>query len=175
MMCWFAIRRAKSLEHKGTLTPHVRRMVEANYDASTGFAVTGISEMEFQIQEPFGEIYMVNLMAGTCTCTTFEQLRISCSHALAAAGRAGMATKSMVGAAYFAETWHSAYEEKIYPIPSIGGTIFGGTYSGDLLPPAVKRPPGRPRKQRILSIGEDKVRFLLQPFNYNTLWVYSIV
>lgn len=169
LMCWFAIRRAKAVEHKGTLTPNVRRMVEANYDASTGFAVTSISEMEFQIQTQKGEFHMVNLHSGTCTCTAFEQLRIPCSHAIAAAGRAGMATESMVAAAYFSETWHSGYEEKIYPIPSVGGTEIGGTYAGELLPPAVKRPPGRPQKQRILSVGEEKVGNSLQLCVYNTI------
>ncbi|KAF3532204.1 hypothetical protein DY000_02040060 [Brassica cretica] len=35
-------------------------------------------------------------------------------------------------------------------------TEIGGTFAGALMPPAVKRPPSRPRKQRILSTGEDK-------------------
>ncbi|KAJ4917065.1 hypothetical protein Rs2_02615 [Raphanus sativus] len=110
-------------------------MVEANYNASTGFAVTGISEMEFQIQSTTGEFHMVNLHAGTCTCTSFQQLRIPCKHVVAAAGRAGMATEAMVAAAYFADTWHSAYEAKIYPIPSVGRTQIGETYAESLLPP----------------------------------------
>ena len=75
LMCWFAIRRAKAMEHTRTLIPHMRRMVEGNYDASTRFAVIGISEMKFQIQSRTGEFHMVNLHAGTCTCTSFQQLR----------------------------------------------------------------------------------------------------
>ncbi|XP_056856452.1 uncharacterized protein LOC130510869 [Raphanus sativus] len=157
IMSWFALRRAKAMEHKGALTPMVQRQVEVNFEASTALAVCGISETEFQVKAQTGECFLVNLLAGTCSCNAYEQLRIPCRHAVAAAGRANIPTESLVAAAYFADTWHSAYEAKIYPIPSVGGKEVGGEYHGDLLPPAVKRPPGRPRKVRILSRGEDKV------------------
>ncbi|KAF2604649.1 hypothetical protein F2Q70_00027265 [Brassica cretica] len=45
---------------------------------------------------------------------------------------------------------------KIYPVPSVGGIQIGSGTPNDLLPPAVRRPPGRPRKVRILSRGEYK-------------------
>lgn len=76
---------------------------------------------------------------------------------VAAAGRANIVTDSLVAAAYYADTWHSAYEAKIYPIPSVGENEIGGEYAGDLLPPEVRRPPGRPQKVRILSWSEEKV------------------
>ncbi|KAF3568702.1 hypothetical protein DY000_02016749 [Brassica cretica] len=102
------------------------------------------------------ECFLVNLLAGTRSCNAFDHLRIPCRHAVAAAGRANIPTESLVAAAYYAETCHSTYEAKIYPIPSVGGNELGGEFEGDLLPPAFKRPPGRPRKVRILSRGEDK-------------------
>ncbi|CAF2074704.1 unnamed protein product [Brassica napus] len=104
-----------------------------------------------------GECFLVNLLSGTCSCNAFQELRIPSPHAVAAAGRANIRTDSLVAAAYYADTWHSTYEAKIYPIPSVGGNEIGGEYAGDLLPPEVRRPPGRPRKVCILSWGQDKV------------------
>ncbi|KAF3582489.1 hypothetical protein DY000_02033429 [Brassica cretica] len=45
---------------------------------------------------------------------------------------------------------------KIYPVPSVGGIEIGSSTPNDLLPPVVRRPPGRPRKVRILSHGEKE-------------------
>ncbi|RID79520.1 hypothetical protein BRARA_A02253, partial [Brassica rapa] len=105
LMSWFALRCAKALEHKGTLTPKVPGQVELNFESSTSLAVCGISETEFQVMAQSGEC---------------------------------------------------AYEVKIYPIPSVGENEIGGEYAGDLLPPEVRRPPGRPQKVRILSWSEEK-------------------
>ena len=157
LISWFALRRAKALEHKGTLTPNVQGHVELNFESSTSLAVCGISETEFQVMAQSGECFLVNLLSGTCSCNAFQELRIPCPHAMAAAGRANIRTDSLVAAAYYADTWHSTYEAKIYPIPSVGGNEIGGEYAGDFLPPEVRRPPGRPRKVCILSWGQDKV------------------
>ena len=158
VMTWFAIRRQKAGRQAGTLTPKVRKMVEANFEASTCLSVRPINEMEFQVQATEGSCYMVNLLGGTCTCNEFQELRIPCKHAIAAAGRANIPTDSMVATAYNAETWTRGFEESIYPVPAVGAIEIGGSMTGELLPPAMRRSPGRPRKLRIMSQGEDKVK-----------------
>lgn len=54
VMSWFALRRAKAVLHKDTLTPNVRKLVEETFEESTNLAVRGICPMEFQVQEPNG-------------------------------------------------------------------------------------------------------------------------
>ncbi|KAF3573808.1 hypothetical protein F2Q69_00058166 [Brassica cretica] len=39
---------------------------------------------------------------------------------------------------------------------AVGAIEIGGSMTGELLPPAMRRSPGRPRKLRIMSQGEDK-------------------
>ncbi|XP_013616946.1 PREDICTED: uncharacterized protein LOC106323351 [Brassica oleracea var. oleracea] len=156
LMSCFALRRAKAMEHKGTLTPKVQSQVELNFEASTSLAVCGISETEFQVMAQSGECFLVNLLSGTCSCKMFEELHIPCRHAVAAAGRTNISTEGLADVTYYADTWHSSYEAKIYSIPSVGGNEVGGSHKGDLLPPDVRRPPGTPRKAHILSRGEDK-------------------
>ncbi|KFK43414.1 hypothetical protein AALP_AA1G122800 [Arabis alpina] len=74
------------------------------------------------------------------------------------AANIGVETDAMAAPEYFVETWKLGFAQNIYPVPSVGGERVGigaGTRS-DLMPPAVKRPPGRPRKIIILSRGEFK-------------------
>ncbi|CAA7018907.1 unnamed protein product [Microthlaspi erraticum] len=50
----------------------------------------------------------------------------------------------------------NGFDLKIYHVPSVGDGALGGAFNGELLPPDVKRPPGRPKKICILSRGEFK-------------------
>lgn len=61
---------------------------------------------------------------------------------------------------YYVETWTEGFVERIYLVSSVGGENVMGPAVGtttELLPPAVRRPPGRPKKLRMISRGEFKV------------------
>ncbi|CAF1919874.1 unnamed protein product [Brassica oleracea] len=120
--------RAKANREQGTLTPNVRKLVEENYELSTGF----------------------------CSCMEYDEMGIPCIHALAAATRIGFPSYALVAPPYYVTTWRQGFAGKIYPVPSVGGVEIGVGTPNDLLPPAVRRPPGRPRKVRILSRGEKE-------------------
>ncbi|CAA7040434.1 unnamed protein product [Microthlaspi erraticum] len=156
VMNWFAIRRAKSNLHQGTLTPNVRKIIEKTFEDSTSLAVRPICPMEFQVQEPDGDCFTVKILDGTCTCMQFQQLGLPCAHAIAAAATINLPTDSMVSWVFYGESWTRGFDGKIYPVPSVGSMEIGDEISGELMPPAVRRPPGRPKKLRILSRGEFK-------------------
>lgn len=157
VMGWLALRRAKANREQGTLTPNVRKLVEENYELSTGLVVRDIGELEFQVDDSSGECFTVRLAPGNCSCMEYDEIGIPCIHALAAATRIGFPSDALVAPAYYVPTWRKGFAGKIYPVPSVGGLEVGRGTPYELLPPAVRRPPGRPRKVRILSRGESKV------------------
>ncbi|KAG7640688.1 MULE transposase domain [Arabidopsis suecica] len=81
-------------------------------------------------------------------------LGIPCAHAIQVAARLGVPTNSLTAIGYFNELVKLSYEEKIYPIHSVGGEVAPrialGT-TGEVHPPFFRRPPGRPRKIRIFA------------------------
>ncbi|RID45340.1 hypothetical protein BRARA_I02079 [Brassica rapa] len=156
VMSWFALRRAKSTRKQGTITPNVRKLVEENFDLSTAMAVRDIADLEYQVQDPTGECFTVLLDPGTCTCGEYQLIGIPCMHALACSTRVGFPSDALVAPAYRVPTWRQGFIGKIYPVPSVGGLELGSGTRAPLLPPAVRRPPGRPRKVSILSRGEYK-------------------
>ncbi|XP_033129421.1 uncharacterized protein LOC103846091 [Brassica rapa] len=156
VMGWLALRRAKANNEKGTLTPNMRKLVEEIYDLSTALAVRDISELEFQVHDPRGECFTVNLAVGSCSCREYDEIGIPCLHALAAASKVGFPSDAMVAPAYRVPTWRQGFAGKNYPVPSVGGSQVGSSTTAELLPPAVRRPSGRPRKVRIKSRGEFK-------------------
>ncbi|CAN7043429.1 unnamed protein product [Brassica rapa subsp. trilocularis] len=98
----------------------------------------------------------------------YQLIGISCMHALACSTRVRFPSDALVAPAYHVPTWRQGFIGKIYPVPSVGGLELGSGTRAPLLPPAVRRPPGRPRKVCILSREEYKVSYstIYEIYNY---------
>ncbi|KAF2579088.1 hypothetical protein F2Q68_00001587 [Brassica cretica] len=127
MVGWFSSRRAVSLSNIGAVTPKVREALTRSFAGSTG----------------------------SCSCKEFDALKIPCTHAVSAAVTSKMSAETLVAEEYSNNYWGMAYSGTINPVH--GGQVGQAEEGGDgmkLLPPRTRRPPGRPRKCRILSAGE---------------------
>ncbi|XP_024014903.1 uncharacterized protein LOC112088840 [Eutrema salsugineum] len=120
------------------------------------YGVIRINESEFEVTDKRGISYRVDLCKKTCTCCEYQMLSIPCSHAVAAAVRSNTNVEKLVGEELTTAFWRMAYAESIFPVayyqsPTENGDVIG---QFSLMPPATRRPPRRPRKQRIYSRGE---------------------
>src|ERR1051325_6506521 len=99
--------------------------------------------------------FTLNLDLGSCSCRLWDCLEISCSHCIAVLRMLNMDCYSFVSEYYLSKTLASTYNGSVHPV---GVHSDWRAKSGNTipLPPIVKRPAGRPKKQRILSIGEAK-------------------
>ncbi|XP_024013963.1 uncharacterized protein LOC112088041 [Eutrema salsugineum] len=133
LMGWFVRRRAAYASEIHQLTPKV---VMVNQD-------------EFEVYDRNGGRFEVNL----CTCREFQMLLIPCCHALAATSLCKISNDNLVGEVYSTGFVRSLYEGVFHPVPT---PVSNG--DGELLLPIMRRPPGRPKKTRIPSRGEFKMR-----------------
>ena len=137
-------------------------IVAGNFEQSGGMLATKINSLEYEVQDKEGASFHVNLSTNSCTCNVFQTLLIPCPHAISAAIKAKVRVETLVSEVYSLECLASAYKDDIFPISKINTEQNQQSGAGDLdiLPPATKRPPGRPRKSRILSTGEIRVSML---------------
>ncbi|XP_048637596.1 uncharacterized protein LOC125609998 [Brassica napus] len=162
LMSWFAARRQLLREGDKIVTPHVDDIVAANFERSGGLWVTLIGEEEYEVRDKDGNTCHVNLTDKTCTCFEFQALLIPCIHAIAAATRYKIRVDTLVGECYSLNTYRASYAEKINPVVGyedieiLSSDRSEGQVS--LNPPASRRPPGRPRKNRLLSRGEFEMQ-----------------
>ena len=106
-----------------------------------------------------GVYYRVDMHKRSCSCKEFDTLKIPCTHVVSAAVTSKMSAETLVAEEYSNDYWGMAYSGTINPVH--GGQVGQAEEGGDdmkLLPPRTRRPPGRPRKCRILSAGEIRVR-----------------
>lgn len=88
-------------------------------------------------------------------------LSIPCPHAIAAAIKGKISVESLVLSAYTVEELRSAYAGSVLLVPDFDWMADLVTDSGgmNLYPPATRRLPGRPKKQRFFSRGEKIVSY----------------
>lgn len=161
LMSWFAARRQLQRGDDKILTPHVDDLVASNFERSGGLWVTLIGEDQYEVRDKEGNTWHVNLAEKTCSCCEFQALLIPCTHAIAAATRYKIRVDSLVAEYYTLRTYQAAYSKLIYPVVGYESIEILSSDSSEsqleVNPPACRRPPGRPRKNRILSRGEFEV------------------
>ena len=103
----------------------------------------------------------VNLRTKTCTCRKFDMDQYSCVHGMSACLYRHIEFHHMCSHYYYANTLCTAYSDSVYLV----GDVMQWEVPNDVqmmvvLPPDNRRRAvGRPRKNRILSQGEDKMRY----------------
>lgn len=159
MMGWFSTRRAASGTNTSAVAPKVAEILSRNFAVSTGYDVRHIINAEYEVRNDMGLYYRVDLNRKTCTCKEFDTLRIPCTHAVAAAVNSKTMVETLVADEYSNEYWGYSYGGSINLADNLDLDV--ATPEGDcgmrLLPPRTRRPPGRPRRSKILSAGEIRV------------------
>ncbi|KAF9589632.1 hypothetical protein IFM89_026634 [Coptis chinensis] len=102
----------------------------------------------FMIMTKQGGSHSVNLESGDCTCMWFQHLGIPCPHACLAINVAGLRHISYVDEYYTIKNWLRTYQEVWIGIPSKEQWEINEE-NDRILPPELRRRPGRPPMERI--------------------------
>lgn len=145
------------------LTPKSEELLSKNFSLSTGYMVCHVNKSEYEVRGRDGVAYSVDLDNKSCSCLEFDMLLIPCTHAVAAAVHSRKRVDSLVSQQFRRSTWGMAYSMSINPVSEYETVLSESDTLGvmHLAPPNTRRPPGRPKKTRILSRGEFKVLFLI--------------
>ncbi|XP_018487526.1 uncharacterized protein LOC108858034 [Raphanus sativus] len=157
---WNSVLQRRNVKQVGSgrLTAKVEEILETNFQNSGGMLVRRINSAKLEVKDKNGSTYEVNLEEKYCSCYAFQKLQIPCPHAIASAIKEKVNIESLVSNFYTTKTLASAYAEDIVPITNETTTNGEASQGGVMFPPASRRPPGRPRKSRILSTGEIRMK-----------------
>ncbi|KAF7823581.1 uncharacterized protein G2W53_021725 [Senna tora] len=140
--------REKMLRYHGPITPKVQDKLERDKKASRFWTPQWAGDPEgvrYEVQCSPNK-YDVNLVARTCSCMEFDLTGIPCVHAIAAIGWNNLKPEDFVHPYYTKETYLRVYEP--YVKPANGVAMWPQAGGDPVMPPPLKRPPGRPKKQR---------------------------
>ncbi|KAK6150869.1 hypothetical protein DH2020_015801 [Rehmannia glutinosa] len=158
LMWWYAERRNVAIKMKYSSTDWAEKIVRERDEKSRRMDVQTSHYYTYYVLDGDRNAE-VDLNARKCTCNVFQLDQLPCAHALAAARKVGMPRYELASQFYTTEALIAAFAEAIYPV---GHVDFWNTPEEvsqlTVLPPIMRPPSGRPRKMRILSQGEQKMR-----------------
>ena len=95
----------------------------------------------------------VDVARRTCSCFKWQINGFPCDHAVIAIQKSRYNLNDCVEHYFHVETYRAAYSGAIFPIPSVEKPPLAPT-NFTIYPSSVKRPPKRPKKNRIPSKGK---------------------
>ena len=109
-------------------------------------AIWGVVE-EFEVhQVEGGHAFIVNVAKQTCSCNFWELVGIPCRHAITAMSKTSKDPEDYVSEWYTREMYEKCYAHNTSAIS--GQDMWPEVECEELLPPAYKKAPGRPKKLR---------------------------
>lgn len=113
-----------------------------------------VGTMKYQISCPFGDQYIVDMAAKTCSCRKWQLRGIPCGHAVAAINRRHEALEKHVSNTYLKITYLQSYEPVLNPIN--GPNLWEHIDLPAMKPPTYRRSAGRPKKMRKKASEEER-------------------
>ncbi|XP_014515422.1 uncharacterized protein LOC106773224 [Vigna radiata var. radiata] len=96
--------------------------------------------------------FTVNLETKECSCRKWMISGIPCCHAIAAMNYCNEDPKNLIPSCFTRTTYEATYAAMIYPVN--GQMLWEKTSFVDVLPPIIRKMPGRPKKKRKLEAWE---------------------
>ncbi|XP_058202649.1 uncharacterized protein LOC131317087 [Rhododendron vialii] len=95
----------------------------------------------------------VDIVRRSCSCGDWQLNMFPCVHGVCALKKSKKDLNDYMERCFFSESYREAYSKCINPVPRIWQNVDLDVANDILLPPLCKRPPGRPRTERIPSTG----------------------
>jgi hypothetical protein len=101
-----------------------------------------------------GDSYSINLLRKECSCRMWLLTGLPCCHAISCMKSQDIDVDQYVPDCFRKERYEACYSHIIYPVN--GQSLWRRTEYTDLLPPPIKRQPGRPKKNRRKDADEKR-------------------
>uniref|UniRef100_A0A2N9HKG1 SWIM-type domain-containing protein n=1 Tax=Fagus sylvatica TaxID=28930 RepID=A0A2N9HKG1_FAGSY len=153
LMRRFQYNREGILKIQSELCPKIRKKVFKLKQGSNKWEVAWAGELLFEVKD-FFESFTVDLNEKSCTCQRWKLTGIPCSHAITCIHYNKEEVDNYVDDCYKVPAYKKCYEKMILPIN--GTTMWAKTGLPPVKPPHLRRPPGRPKKNRVREPDEPK-------------------
>ncbi|KAK0588532.1 hypothetical protein LWI29_002170 [Acer saccharum] len=152
---WFHDRRTAALKLTTQLTTAADVAVGVKDDEARYMRVYPITFYTFVVKD--GDLDgHVDLTTKSCSCREFDVDQLPCAHALACIRLRGFSFPDYCSPYYSSTFLVTAYSGEIHPVGQPSEWLVPSDIASKIVhPPIGRRPPGRPRKNRNPSFGEE--------------------
>jgi hypothetical protein len=158
MQRWFYERRSDATACTTVLSSRMESELRTTFEAGSRLRAHALTDNLTQVGLS-NDTDIVDFSENSCTCREFQLNRMPCVHATRAACLRGTSLYDLCSPYYTSVYWMGAYSETIYPVSrEVDWVVPNEITSTPILPPVVRRPPGRPPTRRKRSRYESTTR-----------------
>ncbi|KAH9797267.1 SWIM-type domain-containing protein [Citrus sinensis] len=138
-------RRRKAEAWGSEIARKVYGKMQKNLQLSRGCAIMPASEWMYEVDD-HGRTYIVDLEHHSCDCGFWDVSGYPCIHAMPCIIYSQKSQEDFVSQCFKKEAYLKSYSGMIQPIPDKAS--WPEVHGDEILPPLLKRPPGRPKLNR---------------------------
>ncbi|KAF9621568.1 hypothetical protein IFM89_022922 [Coptis chinensis] len=127
----------------------------AKVDIARSFRVVKSNEVKFEVEDVI--VHHVNVKRRSCSCRYWQIDDFPCVHAVTSIISYGGSVYSFIDSAFTVSSFSQSYPHSIHPIANIEMPM-EIPEDCDIMPPDVRRGPGRLKRKRIESTGASRRR-----------------
>ncbi|CAL5408387.1 unnamed protein product [Camellia sinensis] len=153
IMTQLSDRRAESRRWTTKLCPVMEKKLVDSLELAKSWDVIVASDTVLEVHSSIS--FYVDIGRQTCSCHEWQLNGFPCCHVVHALRSSGRDVYGFIDPFFHVDCFRESYKESIYPVPSSERFDFDGASSSVIKPPITKKQPGRNKKKRIPSRGEN--------------------
>ncbi|KAF5934042.1 hypothetical protein HYC85_030213, partial [Camellia sinensis] len=153
IMTQLSDRRAESRRWTTKLCPVMEKKLVDSLELAKSWDVIVASDTVLEVHSSIS--FYVDIGRQTCSCHEWQLNGFPCCHAVHALRSSGRDVYGFIDPFFHVDCFRESYKESVYPVPSSERFDFDGGSSSVIKPPITKKQPGRNKKKRIPSRGEN--------------------
>ncbi|KAL7251259.1 hypothetical protein ACSBR1_013148 [Camellia fascicularis] len=176
IMTQLSNRRAESKRWTTKLCPVMKKKLVDSLKLAKSWDVIVASDTVLELYSSIS--FYVDIGRQTCSCHEWQLNGFPCCHVVHALRSSGRDVYDFINPFFHVDCFRESYKESVYPVPSSERFDFDGAGSSIIKPPITKKQPGRNKKKRIPSRGENvkqiKCGRCLKYGNHSTTWLKAL-
>ncbi|XP_024200641.1 uncharacterized protein LOC112203983 [Rosa chinensis] len=153
LMVSYAARRRAATKWSTILCPKMEKLLNKLYEVGRHWDVSRSTDFIFEVHDTYS--FLVDLETRTCSCHQWQIKGFPCAHAIAATVADEGDPYTYVEPYFTVDFYKNCYSNPIVPVSDIEKKTPDEYGNLVVKPPLTRKPPGRPRKRRIPSAGEE--------------------
>ncbi|CAN1324471.1 hypothetical protein LINPERPRIM_LOCUS33109 [Linum perenne] len=160
MMCMeqIAVKRKLASNWKADTCPKILRKLSERARAVRYCHIIGSGKDGYEVRYKDGDRFTVRLDEKKCSCRSWDLTGIPCPHAITCIISEGNDPEKYISKWYTVQKYWATYDNVMTPLD--GHELWPPSQYAPVLPPHIRKMPGRPRKNRVRAVEErqDGVR-----------------
>ncbi|XP_017412920.1 uncharacterized protein LOC108324484 [Vigna angularis] len=154
LMKRWATNRTKVASMDFTICPKIKKRLQKECNLSRFWVPSWFARKIFEVRHTssVGNKFTLDLDTKECSCRKWMISAIPCCHAIVAMNYSNVDPENFIPTLFTRSTYEEVYASIIFPLN--GHLLWETTNFNDVLPPVMRKMPGRPKKKRRLEAWE---------------------